>query len=329
MKRFLPLLIIVGLFNACSTSRLATTASCPQLPLPTSVSRMAFGSCNDYRRPMHIWNAIARSKPDVFVWMGDAIYPDLPYLVVSKNHADRMERMYEATCQHESYRTFAERVPIVGMWDDHDYGANNVRGDWPFKQRAQELFLDFIGEPAKSERRAQKGIYTDYVFGEKGKQIHLILLDIRYERGLENTDADILGEAQWEWLEKRLKDTKSEVTVVVSGSNILPDYEYSWQRFPRSRARLLDLLNQYAPEKLLLLSGDRHFAELSTWKDPDSGRIFVEAMSSGLTHAYPKLMFRGENNVLRHEAPYLGRNFGLLDMDWATISTYFNGAIVG
>lgn len=58
-----------------------------------------------------------------------------------------------------------ESTRVIGVWDDHDYGANN--GDYSMKQKHvnREIFLDFIGESRNSLRRKEKhrGIYQDYV----------------------------------------------------------------------------------------------------------------------------------------------------------------------
>ncbi len=52
-------------------------------------------------------------------------------------------------------------MPVVGVWDDHDYGMNN--GDKSFKRKNElrEIYLDFIGEPKDTERRLERdrGIY--------------------------------------------------------------------------------------------------------------------------------------------------------------------------
>ena len=50
---------------------------------------------------------------------------------------------------------------VVGVWDDHDYGINDGGEEFPLKHETREMFLDFIGEPADSERRLDKeeGIY--------------------------------------------------------------------------------------------------------------------------------------------------------------------------
>lgn len=43
--------------------------------------------------------------------------------------------------------------PILGTYDDHDFGWNNGNRREPDKKRFKDMFLDAIGEPAFSERR--------------------------------------------------------------------------------------------------------------------------------------------------------------------------------
>ena len=46
-------------------------------PLPTGkVTRIAFGSCAKQWEPQPVWDAVAAAKPDLFLFIGDAIYGD-------------------------------------------------------------------------------------------------------------------------------------------------------------------------------------------------------------------------------------------------------------
>eukprot|EP01023_Acetabularia_acetabulum_P008625 TRINITY_DN1375_c0_g1_i4.p1 TRINITY_DN1375_c0_g1~~TRINITY_DN1375_c0_g1_i4.p1 ORF type:complete len:583 (-),score=83.82 TRINITY_DN1375_c0_g1_i4:129-1877(-) len=75
--------------------------------------------------------------------------------------------------------------PIVGTYDDHDFGWNDGDGRFEQKVEIQQLFLDAIGEPQNSARRSSlDGIQTQYVFNQQypDKQIQLVLLDERYHR---------------------------------------------------------------------------------------------------------------------------------------------------
>ena len=73
-------------------------------------------------------------------------------------------------------------MKVIGMWDDHDYGmhdgdSTNKERDW-FKKR----FLDFLDEGEDSERRRNgEGIYTSY-YGDIGKIVKIVMMDIHYSR---------------------------------------------------------------------------------------------------------------------------------------------------
>ncbi len=45
------------------------------------------------------------------------------------------------------YLELKQDTPVIGVWDDHDYGCNN--GDKTFAKKAgiRDIYLDFIGEP--------------------------------------------------------------------------------------------------------------------------------------------------------------------------------------
>ncbi len=89
-----------------------------------------------------------------------------------------------------------ERVKVVGVWDDHDYGKNDAGGEFVGKWQQRELYLDFIGEDKFSERyRRQGGIYTNYTIQSDDMTVNLILLDVRFDYN--KATGDRLGEEQW------------------------------------------------------------------------------------------------------------------------------------
>jgi alkaline phosphatase D len=111
---------------------------------PTTV--IAFGSCNREDRPQPLWSVIARQKPDVFVWLGDDVYGDTDDMSV-------MRAKYEKQLANPLYRAFRTEVPIIGTWDDHDYGLNDGGREFRARAASQQAHLDFLGEPAHSPRR--------------------------------------------------------------------------------------------------------------------------------------------------------------------------------
>ena len=111
-----------------------------------------------------MWPVILAAEPDLWVWLGDNVYADSADPV-------RLRQAYATQLADPGYRTLIERVPVVGTWDDHDYGANNAGEEFPARAASQQILLDFLGEPAGTPRREQEGVYAAYTFGEPPRQL--------------------------------------------------------------------------------------------------------------------------------------------------------------
>ncbi len=291
---------------------LLTAAHAQQKPSLT----IAFGSCNRHDLPQTLWPVIAQDKPDVWLWLGDNIYGDTDDMAVLKGK-------YDAQRSQPAYAAFRQQVPtIIGTWDDHDYGRNDAGKEYPFKKQSQQLALDFLGEPAGTPRRTQEGIYTSYEYPVGGKKVKVILLDDRYFQDELRKDAnrayipdsagDILGAAQWQWLEAQLTGSTADAHIIASGIQFLPTqhpYE-KWANFPKSRRRLLTLLAASKARGVLLLSGDRHIGEISKTTLAGQKQLIYEITSSGLTH--PAANNKGEANQYRVGPLINQKHYGLL-----------------
>lgn len=251
---------------------------------------LALGSCNRQNLPQPMWDAIASERPDVWVWLGDNIYGDSDDMSVLK-------QKYEMQKNQEGYKRLTAQVPVIGTWDDHDYGRNDAGKEYPYKKESQQLALDFLNEPANSPRRKQEGIYAAYNYKLKKKTVKVILLDIRYHQDalekdslkayIPNAQGDLLGEAQWKWLEKQLRESKADAHIIGSGIQFIPDqhpYE-KWANFPAARKRLFDLLAKTQAKGVTLVSGDRHIGEFSKIDVEGLNYPVYEITSSGLTHS--------------------------------------------
>lgn len=310
-------LLAVGLIGAGMVA--CATAPDPQAdpraprrkPLdPTAtVTRIAFGSCNRADLPQPLWAPILSTRPDLWIWLGDNVYAD------STRAAD-LRAEYARQIDNPGYRALMAGVAVIGTWDDHDYGANDAGAEYPTRVASQQALLDFLGEPANSPRRRQEGVYTSYTLGTPPRQAKVILLDARYHReppGLEN---DTLGDEQWAWLERELRDSDASLHLIGSGYQFLPqDHNYEkWANFPAARERLLQTIADSRAPGVVLLSGDRHMAELSRVAEPPLSYPLYELTSSGLTHSWDDNP--GETNRHRVGELYTDLNFGVIEIDW-------------
>ena len=227
----------------------------------------AFGSCNRQNSSQPLWDIILKDQPNTWIWLGDNIYGDTHDMLILKEK-------YQMQNDNPNYKTFISKVPIIGTWDDHDYGKNDAGINYPRKQESQQLALDFLNVPKESPVRKQAGIYSSHDYQVGNKQIKVILLDCRYHRDtlmqdndkryIPNLKGDILGEEQWTWLEKQLT-SNADAYVIGSGIQILSEEHphEKWANFPTAKKRLMDLLLKTKPKGVILLSGDRHIGKFS------------------------------------------------------------------
>jgi alkaline phosphatase D len=285
----------------------------------TAPTIIAFGSCNKLDKPQHMFDAIAANNPNLWIWLGDIIYADTTNMKV-------LAAEYKQLKTGPEYRKLRAKAQIVGIYDDHDFGTNDCGKGYPMKKQSKKCLMDFLDVPNNSPLRKREGSYQSYTFGQGGQKIKVIIMDTRYfrdtlykdptnqHRYLPNVKGDILGEAQWKWLEHELKTSDASLNILCSSIQVLSD-EHSfekWGNFPNCRKRLLSIIAQSKPKNLMILSGDRHMAEVSKM---DIGLPYplYDFTSSGLTHIRSGTT---EANRLRDGNMIVKKNFGLLKIRW-------------
>jgi len=283
---------------------------------------IAIGSCNRQDEPQVIWPTIARQQPDLWVWLGDNIYGDTQDMEV-------LATKYRKQKFHPAYATFRAFVPVIGIWDDHDYGVNDGDKNYPRKEASKDLMMDFLDVAPDAAVRQREGAYQSYTFGPKGKRVKIILLDGRYfrdplqkstdgkRRYVANKEGDLLGEAQWEWFESQLRDSEADVHIIGCGIQMISaEHGYEkWANFPRSRERLFELITKYELKHPLLISGDRHISELSMVELPGLQYPLYDLTASGMTHTWSSV--GEEANQYRVSDLMAVKGFGLIRIDWS------------
>ena len=275
---------------------------------------IAFGSCNKHDKEQPLWDDILADKPDVWVWLGDNIYGDTEDM-------NLLRSKYDSQKQNTAYQSIVNQTKVVGVWDDHDYGANDAGKEYSKKQESQQILFDFLDISKDDPIRNQEGAYSSHQFEEGDLSIRLILLDSRYFRDpLEridgvyqpNLEGDILGNKQWAWFENELNTFQEDVLIIGNGIQVISEEHRfeKWANFPAARERFFSLIDQYNIGNVILLSGDRHIAEVS--KQKYNNTTFYDCTSSGLTHSY--LSYKGEPNKHRISPVVSVLNYGLLNV---------------
>ncbi len=285
---------------------------------------IAFGSCLQEKRPQPIWEGVLATKPDLFVLLGDNIYGDTRDMA-------KLKAKWGIFGEKPGFRKLRESCRLLAIWDDHDYGENDAGIEYPKKAESQQIFLDFLGEPKDSARRKTPGIYDQVTIGPKGKRVQFILLDTRYFRtalkrapkrkkgkgpyGPDESDkAEVLGEAQWKWLEKTLLEPAA-VRIIASSIQVVSTTHgwETWGNFPKERKRFLELLKKTKANGVIILSGDRHSAEISKLNGSLPYPLFDVTSSAMNQTQRPD----EEENPHRVGDRYFRENFGVLKINWS------------
>ncbi len=306
------------LLTACRSERThdatnhSNAAKIDRLAKDGDVQVIALGSCNRASESQDYWSTIAQQDPDLWIWLGDIIYGD-------SENPEVLKRKYDRQLSSSQYQDFIADVPIIGIWDDHDYGVNNGGKEFKIKVESRDLLFDFLD--VADRHRAEEGAYQSYTFGRK-PSLKVILLDARYFRDVvryrdrktvPSKRGTILGKEQWSWLDKELSKSNADIHLIASGIQFLPEehpYE-KWANFPKEREKLLDMIAKHDVSHPILLSGDRHLAEIS--RVLHRGKTIVELTSSGLTHSYTS--YKHEPNAHRMGPVMSDKNFGVIRTD--------------
>jgi alkaline phosphatase D len=305
----------------------------PALAPATTLTRIAFGSCNHQNASQHMWAQIASQNPQLFLMIGDNVYGDNGW--DGDAGLESLRQSYLLQASHREFAGFRAQFPMMATWDDHDFGLNDAGGSFPFRRWAETLFESFWG--SSDAVRSRPGIYDSTITGPEGRRVQVIMLDTRFFRSDlkraawtkdrpplggylpdDSLDKTVLGAAQWAWLEAELAKP-ADLRILVSSTQVITQaHQYEgWTNFPVERARLLETLHRRAASGLVILSGDRHAAGI--YKTAHKGETMWELTSSSLN-----LAFGNDNDASTAREPDPARvgkffsveNYGLVDIDW-------------
>lgn len=282
--------------------------------------RFAFGSCAYVNDPKtdppnkvpggeyHIYNAIKAKVPDLMLWLGDNIY----YREPDFYSVSGMNQRYQHSRAQVDIQPFLANVPQYAIWDDHDFGGNDA--DWTYRMRDQTmaLFKAYWANPAWGHA-GTTGIFSRFEWGDA----EFFLLDNRSYRApfmQKDPARPHLGPAQLKWLKDSLASSRATFKFIVSGNQVLNTLTPSenYPAYQQEFQSLMDYLKQQGVEGVVILSGDRHHAEILKQNRPGTYPLY-EFTSSPLTStAFAPFIEEKELPIRQPGTLYSQRNFGMV-----------------
>ena len=181
-----------------------------------SVYRVAFGSCLNQLKTSKALRAAAASSADVFVFLGDNTYHDMPHCGIPWNHEKCDARQWlrffrrvgtyvfrrlcygaaieDSLRRKDDYEIlgknhivpFLQKSPgtqVLATYDDHDFGRDDSGEDYEYKHDSRAQFSKFWG--ALTQRNYEKhttGIYDFFEVERLNLKIQFVVLDTRFAR---------------------------------------------------------------------------------------------------------------------------------------------------
>ena len=260
------------------------------------------GSCAYFNQPVYdrpgkpyggdssIFETMAKEKAAFMLWLGDEWYTR------EVDYYSEWGMYYRAS--HDKampvLQNFWKAMPQFAMWDDHDYGPNNIGKSYILKETSRTVFNSYFCNPSSGENG--QGIYTMNSWGDAD----IFMTDDRWWRsndelkdsvdGKPNPDKRMLGTQQMEWLKNSLLYSNATFKIVAVGGQVLnpvSPYE-TWWKFPAEYTELMNFIKEYKINGVLFLTGDRHHSEIIKVDRPGTYPLYditVSPLTSG-THSF-------------------------------------------
>lgn len=262
-----------------------------------------------------IFLAMAREQAAFMFWLGDAWYTrEVDYYsewgLWNRASHDRSTPTLQPLLKAMSH---------IAIWDDHDYGPNNMGSSYHLKETSRKVFNSYFCNPSSGMNG--QGIYTQYSYGDAD----LFLLDDRWWRsadnerdsinGKPNPNKTMIGREQLDWLKTALLSSNAPFKIIAVGSQVLnPVSPFDrWLDFPAEYSELMNFLHAYSVNGVVFLTGDRHHSEIIKVDRPGTYPLY-DITVSPLTSATHVFGGPEKNNPYRVLGVDQKHNFGKISI---------------
>ena len=224
---------------------------------------IGFGACAGYTPwHEHIWRRIAAQDFPAFMLLGDNVYIDRPERPAVQRY------VYYRRQSRPEFRTLTAGTSIAAIWDDHDFGTNDSAGgpepfspDW--KPSVWRTFRHNWNNVGYGNGASRPGTWHAWSIAD----VDVFMLDCRYYRTAPDAASpSMLGPTQKQWLFDRLRQSTATFKLIASSvpfpDDVKPGSPDPWQGYPDEREELFSLIEDQQIGGVVLLSGDRHRADV-------------------------------------------------------------------
>ena len=237
--------------------------------------RLALTSCMDHsfnRDQDALWKSLSQDDPDYIFLLGDNVYATKA-LGMTEKSLDRKRHWLEYVAMRRRLHLYRlpRLIPVLAIWDDHDYGMRDGDRTHRYKRSAKRTFQSFFAQP-NHPPYFEHGPANSAIF--RAFKTQFFLMDNRSHREPKKSDsgkAAHWGIKQEQWLFSHLKKNPI-ASWLLNGDQFFGGY-HEFESFEGSHPKsFANFLSQWRESKvpLIFASGDRHLTEFMEINPPDS-----------------------------------------------------------
>ena len=80
------------------------------------------------------------AEPDLYLSLGDAIYGDFDGETTFDVTPESLREEWQELADNPDWQHLTANVPVMAVWDNHDYGKAEGGAEFALKAQAQEIF---------------------------------------------------------------------------------------------------------------------------------------------------------------------------------------------
>ena len=219
--------------------------------------RFAFASCARTGSSHAVFDTIRKAQPLFFHHLGDFHYSN-----IAKNNPELFRAAFETVLAAPTQAALYRAVPLVYVWDDHDFGPNGSDASAPGREASRLTYREYIPHYPLPAGPGDAAIYQTFNVG----RVRFISLDLRSERSPSKSpdgpQKTLLGAAQKAWLKQELLAARDSAKLVFLISSVpwcgRAGKDDGWSAFGTERREIADFIKAHGIKNLCILSGDAH-----------------------------------------------------------------------
>jgi phosphodiesterase/alkaline phosphatase D-like protein len=228
-------------------------------PLGRASFRIAFGSCGDFRAAnQSAFPAIIAERPLAFIHTGDLHYSD-----TNSKVADEYRYNYDNVLGHVAQGPLFRSMPVIYMWDDHDFSGNDSDTNAVGRDTARSVYRERV--PSYPLGAVGGTVAQAFTIG----RVRFIMTDLRSAAVAtttrESASKTKMGASQKAWFKQELINARDNSFPLIVW--VCPDpwigparvgSEDGWGAYATERTEIANFIRDNRISNVTIMSGDMH-----------------------------------------------------------------------